>query len=396
MKKKILSFALACTLLIGGSINVFAAELPANGKSSKTSDVKLSVNVEKETPKKTDVKKQEPLNNAIVFTVTPTKAQLKAIKTLFNVKEYAEMYPDVVKAVGNSEEALWNHFVKYGLKEGRSLNKKFNVFAYRACYQDLQKAFGGDLPALYEHYATFGIKEKRNLISLEDARRLGIIVMGMNGRILVDKPVVIVPSVVSSTESSPSKVETSSHKDTKANNSNNSSNKPSTPEIPVQPEPKPDPSVPENPDDVNPSDDGHVHNYTGDYVSNNQHRMYCFDCNTEDTSSGLIDCDYHWTTETKDGVQMHNSHCFGCGHVKDGTEDACADINSDGNCDECGAPIETEDKTEHSHNLAYVDNKDGTHSFKCTKCDYVDPSCVNQAHNFSPTLGDCEQCHATE
>ena len=71
------------------------------------------------------------------FTTNATSEELSIIKTLFSAEEYAELYSDVVKAHGNEEAALWDHFVTYGLSEGRALSKSFHVFAYRAAYEDL-------------------------------------------------------------------------------------------------------------------------------------------------------------------------------------------------------------------------------------------------------------------
>ena len=40
-------------------------------------------------------------------------------ETMFNAEEYAVMYPEVVKAVGNNKKALFKHYLSYGLFEGR-------------------------------------------------------------------------------------------------------------------------------------------------------------------------------------------------------------------------------------------------------------------------------------
>ena len=91
----------------------------------------------------------DQLQNQPQFTTNATSEELSIIKTLFSAEEYAELYPDVVKTHGNEEAALWDHFVTYGLSEGRALSKSFHVFAYRAAYEDLQEAFGNNLIAYY-------------------------------------------------------------------------------------------------------------------------------------------------------------------------------------------------------------------------------------------------------
>lgn len=121
MRKRFLAFFLATSLCLGSSMTVFAAEATSVATSTTSYDTG---------------------QRQVAYETSATRLQLDTIRSLFNAKEYAAMYPDVVKELGNNEEALWNHFVTYGFSEGRSMNKNFNVFAYRACYEDLQKAFG--------------------------------------------------------------------------------------------------------------------------------------------------------------------------------------------------------------------------------------------------------------
>ena len=130
MRKRFLAFFLATSLCLGSSMTVFAAEATTVATSTTSYDTG---------------------QRQVAYETNATRLQLDTIRGLFNAKEYAAMYPDVVKELGNNEEALWNHFVTYGFSEGRSINKNFNVFAYRACYEDLQKAFGNNLFAYYEH-----------------------------------------------------------------------------------------------------------------------------------------------------------------------------------------------------------------------------------------------------
>lgn len=150
MKKKLILSVILMSTLVGSSISVCAAP---------TSSSALRIEYE------TDA----------------TDAQLNNIKVLFNAEDYAEMYPDVVAEFGNDGDALWNHFVKYGLAEGRCLSRSFNVFAYRASYVDLREAFGNNIVAYYEHYAQFGKAEGRSLISVEAAQKAGYTVYDIHG-----------------------------------------------------------------------------------------------------------------------------------------------------------------------------------------------------------------------
>lgn len=91
-----------------------------------------------------------------------TKADMSAYRAVFDADYYYNTYPDVAAAIGNNKEALLNHFVTFGVGEGRSASAAFNPQAYRQRYADLQQAFGNDMPAYCRHYVNFGIKEGRN------------------------------------------------------------------------------------------------------------------------------------------------------------------------------------------------------------------------------------------
>ena len=135
------------------------------------------------------------------FTTNATSEELSIIKTLFSAEEYAELYPDVVKAHGNEEAALWDHFAAHGLSEGRALSKSFHVFAYRDAYEDLQEAFGNNLIAYYIHYATHGMQENRSITTVPQAVKAGITVTGLRGQVIARPvPVVITPTEETSQE----------------------------------------------------------------------------------------------------------------------------------------------------------------------------------------------------
>ena len=76
------------------------------------------------------------------FTEAATAAERSAYQAVFDADYYRSAYPDVAAAFGNNKAALFNHFVNYGLREGRSCSADFNPQAYRAKYADLQQAFG--------------------------------------------------------------------------------------------------------------------------------------------------------------------------------------------------------------------------------------------------------------
>lgn len=83
------------------------------------------------------------------------------LRSLFDGEWYASQYPDVVKVYGTDEDALFKHFISFGINEGRGINTYFDVESYKDANPDLAKAFGDDYAKYYQHYVTFGIDEHR-------------------------------------------------------------------------------------------------------------------------------------------------------------------------------------------------------------------------------------------
>lgn len=80
---------------------------------------------------------------------------------IFDAKYYAENNLDIKEAVGDDEKELLNHFLEYGMKEGRVGIKNFDVTYYKENNPDLAETFGNDLSLYYKHYIEFGHKEGR-------------------------------------------------------------------------------------------------------------------------------------------------------------------------------------------------------------------------------------------
>lgn len=93
--------------------------------------------------------------------------QPKLTSLTFDVDYYYGTYSDLQAAIGYDYAGLLNHYLVYGLKEGRSGSAEFNCLAYKSNYADLQAAFGNDLSAYCTHYETYGRKEGRNAASAE-------------------------------------------------------------------------------------------------------------------------------------------------------------------------------------------------------------------------------------
>ena len=68
---------------------------------------------------------------------------------------------------GNSFEELdlKNHYVNYGLKEGRTSSPALNISYYVENNSDIKAAFGNDLEAAYNHFVSTGYKEYRKSAS---------------------------------------------------------------------------------------------------------------------------------------------------------------------------------------------------------------------------------------
>lgn len=82
-------------------------------------------------------------------------------EAVFDYNYYYNMYPDLQSAIGNNKTKLFEHFVKYGMNEGRVGRQCFNPKYYKARYGDLQKAYGNDYVKYYRHYIKYGKNEGR-------------------------------------------------------------------------------------------------------------------------------------------------------------------------------------------------------------------------------------------
>ena len=83
------------------------------------------------------------------------------LQDLFNAKFYAQANKDVAKAYGDNEDALYEHYLNWGMAEGRQMNPTLDVVEYRRVYGDLNRDFGADWDAYVNHYFTLGHDEKR-------------------------------------------------------------------------------------------------------------------------------------------------------------------------------------------------------------------------------------------
>lgn len=80
---------------------------------------------------------------------------------VFDAAYYADRYPDLKTAFGNDDSALLQHFIQYGMAEGRQGSSQFDVYSYKNLYPDLRAAFGNNLKSYYMHYISSGRSEGR-------------------------------------------------------------------------------------------------------------------------------------------------------------------------------------------------------------------------------------------
>ena len=92
----------------------------------------------------------------------PAKQSPIPARAIFDARWYADQYPDVKAHYGYNQRALYQHFLRNGMKEGRVSSPIFDVKAYRAANPDLEAAFGDDWSQYYLHYRTFGVFENAN------------------------------------------------------------------------------------------------------------------------------------------------------------------------------------------------------------------------------------------
>ena len=268
------------------------------------------------------------------FTTNATAEELSIIKTLFSAEEYAELYPDVVKAHGNEEAALWDHFAAHGLSEGRALSKSFHVFAYRDAYEDLQEAFGNNIIAYYIHYATHGMQENRSITTVPQAVKAGITVTGLRGQVIA-RPV---PVVITPTEET--NQEETNHEET--------GNPVVIPETP-SPEPVPVPSATVC-----------THQYITKQLENiRSHAPVCEICGyTDEQKQELCEAEDRYIIDT----MYHMHKCKGCDRLMD--SDKHQYPTNDYICSVC--------RHRHEHNYYYfvLNNDNKNHIKACTLCNF--------------------------
>ena len=153
--KMIVSTALGCafafTMLVGGKVSVNAQGLTQTTDASKV-----------------------PYS-------TVSASDIELLKTIFDFDYYKAQNPELVSRLGDNYNALFEHFYKYGLFEGRTCNASFDPAAYASAYSDLKEAFGTNILSYYKHYVTEGKNDpNRQITTLKACAYNGITVQSLS------------------------------------------------------------------------------------------------------------------------------------------------------------------------------------------------------------------------
>ncbi|MDR1549034.1 MAG: YHYH domain-containing protein [Hungatella sp.] len=103
----------------------------------------------KQTSSSTSEKKEESLLN------------VQDYKLVFDSTFYYNNNSDLQTTIGNNEQKLLEHFVSYGMAEGRKGCDNFDVMIYKDNNMDLAATYGDDFKKYYEHFMDCGYNENR-------------------------------------------------------------------------------------------------------------------------------------------------------------------------------------------------------------------------------------------
>ncbi len=100
---------------------------------------------------------------AAVLMIGRLDVSAAGVRDVFDAEYYANSYADLKAVYGTDAEALFQHYITSGIKEGRSGSPVFDIVEYRNGYADLQAIFGDNWDAYADHYLTVGKAEGRTI-----------------------------------------------------------------------------------------------------------------------------------------------------------------------------------------------------------------------------------------
>lgn len=89
------------------------------------------------------------VNTALQF----SDAQQKALYDAFDAELYANLYADVVAVYGTETDALFEHFIRYGMRECRKMCAGFDILETYQTRMDLRELYQEDWEKYYLDYA---------------------------------------------------------------------------------------------------------------------------------------------------------------------------------------------------------------------------------------------------
>jgi len=93
-----------------------------------------------------------------------TNDEVQACAAVFDGDYYAALYPDVAASTGGSHLAMLNHYIYYGIYEGRNASPYFNATDYMNKNPDLQAVYGANMLGYVYHYVHSGSVEGRDAL----------------------------------------------------------------------------------------------------------------------------------------------------------------------------------------------------------------------------------------
>ena len=84
-----------------------------------------------------------------------TRAEIEA--SLYDFEYYKMANEDVAVALGYDEEKMYEHWLNFGMAEGRNASMVFNAKYYLEVNPSVKAAVGNDYVAAYEHFVTTGL-----------------------------------------------------------------------------------------------------------------------------------------------------------------------------------------------------------------------------------------------
>ena len=86
---------------------------------------------------------------------TATRAEIEA--SLYDFEYYSMANEDVAVALGYDKDKMYEHWLNFGMAEGRNASMVFNAKYYLEVNPDVRAAVGNDYIAAYEHFVTTGL-----------------------------------------------------------------------------------------------------------------------------------------------------------------------------------------------------------------------------------------------